>query len=140
MKWSSMCGGMVVGLVLVMQAAAQDAATSLSSSTAKGYRAPLAGAGRYSVAPRLAGATAAPALPEMPVSRTGLQRATDTVVEVGGKAAVVWAAQKHGTTASVPPPAYAPYRPNAPMPEPGPEPVNCQPNGSVTTPVMCPAR
>ncbi|HET6555316.1 MAG TPA: hypothetical protein VFG49_17450 [Dyella sp.] len=147
MKWSSTCCWMVA-VLLAADARAADGPVDLSLPAAKGaaastYRVPLAGAARYGVAPTLLPVANAPAvqgLPAMPVNPSALERATGKALDVAGTAAVMRAAEKRGTGTAVSPPSYAPYRPNLPMPEPGAEPVNCQPNGSLTAPAMCPGR
>ncbi|WP_201313477.1 hypothetical protein [Dyella sp. EPa41] len=103
-----------------------------------GYREPLAGNVAGAVErPRSAPRSPVPVFPSGP---TQGERVSAAAFGFAATSAFSLAASRTGTVRPVPAPSYAPYRPGMPMPEPGAEAIQCEPNGAVTTPAACAGR
>ncbi|RDI98656.1 hypothetical protein DVT68_09035 [Dyella solisilvae] len=83
-------------------------------------------------------ATAPDSLPTLPTGPSALAKASTETLGLLAKAAVVRAAERSGTYQPTPPPSYPPLRPNLAVPEPGTARADCQSNGSLAWPGMCP--
>lgn len=103
-----------------------------------GYREPLAGS--VALANEPPPAMSHGPVPAFPHGLTPAEQASATALGFAAKAAFSLAAMHTGTANPVPAPSYASYRPGMPMPEPGAEPVACEPNGALTSPMACAGR
>jgi hypothetical protein len=133
-----------LGLMLALAGALAMPAHAQQDAAAA-YREPLAhvvGQDGTASAPRMPGGTQShDTLGVMPTQPTALARVSQDALGMAGKSAFALAAEKTGTHQVVPPPSYPPYRPNLTVPDAATtEPVNCQPNGALTSPGMCTGR
>ncbi|WP_430391566.1 hypothetical protein [Dyella sp. 20L07] len=98
--------------------------------TKKPYQQPLAEGAQVAPASRTPGAEPS-SLPVLPVAASPLERTSRNALNVAAKAAVVVAADKTGTTTSMPASSYPAFRPGQPTPEPSAGKVSCQPSRTV---------